>query len=371
MIYLDNNSTTKLDPRVLEAMMPFLTDQYANASSSHHFGKSVKKAVDSAIEDVANLINCNVRNLVITSGATESINLAIKGLAFGTRSKRKRIVTVTTEHKAVLDTCGYLETIGFDVVYVPVDRDGLIDEARLNDAIDENTLLVSVMHANNETGVIQDIEAICGIAKSKGAYFFTDATQTVGKIAVDVERLGVDGLCFSAHKFYGPKGVGGLFLSDSVKKETQPLIHGGGHQNGLRSGTLNSAGIIGLAKACSIAAAEMHENETKIRKLRDDYEADSLTYPGSFVNGHKEKRLYNTSNICFPGQDANMLIDRLKNVAMSNGSACSSMIVEPSHVLTAMGLSEDEASFSLRVTFSRDSQTISLQILEGNGVVNA
>jgi cysteine desulfurase len=366
VIYLDNNSTTKLDSRVLEAMMPYLTDQYANASSSHHFGKSVKKAVDNAIEEVANFVNCSVRNLVITSGATESINLAIKGLAFGTRSKRKRIVTVTTEHKAVLDTCGYLETIGFDVVYVPVDRYGLIDQARLNEAINGNTLLVSVMHANNETGVIQDIEAICSVAKSKGAFFFTDATQTVGKLAVDVERLGVDGLCFSAHKFYGPKGVGGLFLSDVAKKETQPLIHGGGHQNGLRSGTLNSPGIIGLAKACSIAAVEMYENETKIRKLRDDYEVDSLTYPGSFVNGHKEKRLYNTSNICFPGQDANMLIERLKNVAMSNGSACSSMIVEPSHVLTAMGLSEEEANASFRVSIPNGNSHVTLTTLFDN-----
>jgi cysteine desulfurase len=344
-------------------MMPFLTDQYANASSSHHFGKSVKKAVDDALGEIADLINCELKNLVITSGATESINLAIKGLAFGTKSKRKKIVTVTTEHKAVLDTCGYLETIGFDVIYVPVQKDGLIDEARLRGVIDENTLLVSVMHANNETGVLQDIESICTLSKSNGAYFFTDATQTVGKVSVDVEQLGVDGLCFSAHKFYGPKGVGGLYLSDAAKKETQPLIHGGGHQQGLRSGTLNSPGIIGLAKACAIAAQEMKVNESKIRAIRDEFEADALKYPGSFVNGHVEKRLYNTSNICFPGQDANVLIDRLKNVALSNGSACSSMIVEPSHVLTAMGLSVEEANASFRVSIPNGNNYVTLNTL--------
>lgn len=356
MIYLDNNSTTKLDPRVLDAMMPYLTDLYANPSSSHHFGKSVRRAVDDAIDEIGHFLNCRSKNLILTSGATESINLAIKGLAMSGTSKRKRIVTVSTEHKAVLDTCAYLETIGFEVVKLPVNRSGLVDYDQYKSAVTDKTLLVAVMHANNETGVLHDIATLSVHAREVGAYFFTDATQTVGKIPVDADQLGVDSLCFSAHKFFGPKGVGGLYVSDQMKKNMIPLIHGGGHQEGLRSGTLNSPGIIGLAKACSIASTEMHENETKIRKLRDDYEADSMTYPGSFVNGHKVQRLYNTSNICFPGQDANILIDRLRDVAMSNGSACSSLIVEPSHVLTAMGLSEEDASCSLRVGFSTENK---------------
>lgn len=351
MIYLDNNSTTKLDPRVLDAMMPYLTDQYANPSSSHHFGKSVRVAVDEAIDEVSNLLNCRSKNLIVTSGATESINLALKGLALSGNTKRKRIVTVSTEHKAVLDTCTYLETIGFEVITLPVDKNGHINVGEYEEAVTEKTMLVAVMHANNETGVIHDISRLCSIAKDKGAYFFTDATQTVGKLPVDVEKLEIDGLCFSAHKFFGPKGIGGLYVSDRMKKNMIPLIHGGGHQEGLRSGTYNTPGIIGLAKACFIAASEMSENERLTRKNRDKYEEEALKYPGSFVNGDVNHRLFNTSNICFPGQDANQLIQRLKDVAMSNGSACSSRIVEPSHVLMAMGLSEIEANSSIRASF--------------------
>lgn len=371
MNYLDNNSTTKLDPRVLDAMMPFFTDQYANPSSSHHFGKLVRQAVDQSLDDIGNLLNCRLKNIIITSGATESINLAIKGIALSGKSKRKRIVTVSTEHKAVLDTCAYLETIGFEIITLPVSSEGHVDTEEYKAAITDQTLLVAVMHANNETGVIHDIAAFCTIAKAKGAYFFTDATQTVGKLPIDIEQLEVDGLCFSAHKFYGPKGVGGLFISDQMKKNMVPLIHGGGHQEGLRSGTYNTPGIIGLAKACSIAQSEMTENERVIRKQRDEFELEALRFPGSFVNGDRVNRLYNTSNICFPGQDANMLIQSLTDVAMSNGSACSSRIVEPSHVLTAMGLSEDEANCSLRASFGRDSRSSIDFLLESMGVRNA
>lgn len=335
--------------------MPYLTDQYANPSSSHHFGMSVRRAVDDAIDEIGQFLNCRSKNLILTSGATESINLAIKGLALSGKSKRKRIVTVSTEHKAVLDTCDYLETIGFEVVKLPVNRGGLVDYENYKSAVTDKTLLVAVMHANNETGVIHDIASLSVYAREVGAYFFSDATQTVGKIPVDVDTLGVDSLCFSAHKFFGPKGVGGLFVSDQMKNNMIPLIHGGGHQEGLRSGTYNTPGIIGLAKACSIAASEMSENEVLTRKNRDDYEVEALSYPGSFVNGDVNHRLFNTSNICFPGQDANQFIQRHKDMAMSNGSACSSRIIDPSHVLTAMGLREEESNCSLRASFERES----------------
>lgn len=355
LIYLDNNATTPLDPRVLESMMPFLTSQFGNASSSHHFGLSINKAVTEAREKVAELISSDVRDIIFTSGATESINLALKGFASANQHKGKHIVTVQTEHKAVLDTCKYLETNGFEVTYLPVKKDGLIELQELKNALRSDTILVSVMLANNETGVLQPIKEIATITHEAGAVFFSDATQAVGKIEINVEELGIDMMAFSGHKFYGPKGIGGLLVKGlkSHKLKLNPLLHGGGHENGLRSGTLNVPAIIGLGKACEIAKEEMKADAERISVLKNELEKGLLKMPGAFVNGSVERRMYNVCNICFPGMDANVMIGRMKNVAMSNGSACSSAIVEPSHVLKAMGRHDEDAMASIRFSLGR------------------
>jgi cysteine desulfurase len=289
--------------------------------------------------------------LIFTSGATEAINIAIKGVAEGYSNKGKHIIIVSTEHKAVLDTCKDLEKKGCEVTYLPVQSTGLIDLAELEKAIRLDTVLVSVMYVNNETGVIQRIKEITKLAHEKGALFMTDATQAVGKIEIDVDDLGVDLLCFSGHKMYAPKGIGALYVRNKIK--LTPQIHGGGHEHGLRSGTLNVPGIIALAKACEITSEEMDLNQKNISALRDKLESELLILPNTSLNGDLENRIYNTSNICFKGQDANVLIGRMKNIAVSNGSACSSAVVEPSHVFKAMGLSDDEAFASLRFSLGK------------------
>jgi cysteine desulfurase len=349
--YLDNNSTTSIDSRVLEAMLPFLKDNFANPSSIHHFGQNINEKVKQAREKIADFINAEPNELIFTSGATEAINMAIKGVAESYSDRGKHIITVSTEHKAVLDTCKNLEKKGFEVTYLSVLRYGLIDLAELQKAIRPDTVLVSVMYVNNETGVIQPIKEIAKLAHEKGALFITDATQAVGKIEIDVNDLGIDLLCFSAHKMYAPKGIGALYIRNKTK--LTPQIHGGGHEQGLRSGTLNVPGIIALAKACEIASEEMHLNKRNISKLRDKLESELLKLSNASVNGDIENRIYNTTNICFKGQDANVLIGRMKNIAVSNGSACSSAVVEPSHVLKAMGLSDDDAFASLRFSLGK------------------
>jgi cysteine desulfurase len=350
-IYIDYNSTTPIDTRVLEAMLPFLKDNFANSSSTHHFGQNINKKVKQAREQIADFIYAEPNELIFTSGATEAINIAIKGVAESYSNIGKHIITISTEHKAVLDTCKDLERKGFEISYIPVQKNGLIDLSKLEQSIRTDTILVSVMYVNNETGVIQPIKEISSIAHEKGALFMTDATQAAGKIEIDVNDLGVDLLCFSGHKMYAPKGIGALYVRNKVK--LTPQIHGGGHEQGLRSGTLNVPGIIALAKACEISNQEMTENSKIISNLRDTLEKELLKLSNTFLNGDIENRMYNTTNICFKGQDANVLIGRMKNIAVSNGSACSSAIVEPSHVLKAMGLGDDDAFASLRFSLGK------------------
>ncbi|AFL83592.1 cysteine desulfurase family protein [Belliella baltica DSM 15883] len=355
LIYLDNNSTTPLDPRVLESMMPYLTTTFGNASSNHIAGVMANRAVNSAREKVANLINSDPHEIIFTSGATEAINLAIKGIVEQNQDKGNHIVTVSTEHPAVLDTSKYLESKDVEITYLPVDKFGLVDLAEVEKAIRKDTILVSVMLVNNETGVIQPIKEIAELAHQKGAFFMTDATQAVGKMKVSVNEMGIDIMAFSGHKFYGPKGVGGLYLRSRrpYKVKLESLIHGGGHERGVRSGTLNVPGIVGLGVAAEISMKEMEADQERIGDLRDQLEKTFLGMPDTFLNGHPKKRLYNVSNICFKGADADAIIAGLENIAVSNGSACSSIKVEPSHVLTAMGLSESEAYSSLRLSLGR------------------
>ena len=353
IIYLDNNSTTKVDDRVIDKMIPFMKEFYANPSSSHVFGKEVNNLINEARYNVSNLIGCDPKEIIFTSGATEAINLALKGIARSTHFNRKKIVTISTEHKAVLDTCKILENQGFEIVILPVNVDGTIDINSFSNIVDEETLLVAAMYVNNETGVIHDIKRMAEIAHKKGAIFICDATQAVGKINVDVNELEVDMLCFSGHKFHGPKGVGALYVSNTIKSKIQAQQNGGGQESGLRSGTLNTAGIVGLGEACKLASAEMNEIIVTVTELRDELESELLKIPGTFINGNKERRIYNTTNLCFPNNDANVIIGRLKNMAVSNGSACTALIVEPSHVLSAMGLGNDLAFASLRFSLSK------------------
>lgn len=361
IIYLDNNATTPIDPRVLEEMMPFLTHNFANAASTHRFGVSAHEAVKKARKQVGDLIGADTHEIIFTSGATEAINLAIKGVAEAYAHKGNHIVTVSTEHSAVLDTCRYLETKGFEVTYLPVQNDGLLDLEVVKEAIRKDTILVSVMHVNNETGVIQPIQEISEFAHANGSLFMSDCTQSVGKIPVNVDELGIDLLCFSAHKIYGPKGVGALFIRQRKNRIKIPaLLHGGGHERGMRSGTLNVPGIVGLGKACEIAREEMSENEVKIREMRDYLESEILKIEGTWINGDREKRLYNVTNIGFKGVDSEALImglstpeGELPMITVSNGSACTAASIEPSHVLMSIGLSEEKAFNCLRVSLSK------------------
>lgn len=354
ILYIDYNSTTPIDSRVLEAMLPYLKEDFANPSSTHHFGQTINNNVKQAREQIANFINAERNEIIYTSGATEAINIAIKGVAESYSNKGKHIITVKTEHKAVLDTCSDLERKGYEVTYLDVQPNGLIDLALLKKALRPDTILVSVMYVNNETGVIQPIKEIASIVHENGTLFLLDATQAAGKIKIDVDDLEIDLLCLSGHKMYAPKGIGALFVRQrGTKVNLTPQIHGGGHEQGLRSGTLNVPGIIGMAKACEIAKQEMAQNYERIFALRNQLETDLLKLPNTFLNGDSEKRIFNTTNICFKGQDANVMIGRMKNVAVSNGSACSSAIVEPSHVLKAMGLSDEDAFASLRFSLGK------------------
>ncbi|KXK30219.1 MAG: cysteine desulfurase [Candidatus Brocadia sinica] len=355
IIYLDNNATTKLDPRVLVAMMPFLTESYANAASIHPFGVEAHGAVKNAREQVADLICCEANEIVFTSSATEAINLAIKGVAEAYKDKGKHIVTVATEHPAVLGTCRYLEGKGFEITYLPVQSDGLLDLDVVRKSVRKDTILVSVMLVNNEIGVIQPIKEIAEITHSKGSFFMTDGTQAVGKLPINVNELGIDLMSFSGHKFYGPKGIGALYIRGKRpnKVRLNPLIHGGGHEKGLRSGTLNVPGIVGLGKASEIAKQEMETDAKRIGELRDHLEKEVLKIKNTSLNGHPTKRLYNVSNICFKGADADAVMVGLKGIMISNGSACTSTKIEPSHVLKALNLSDEDAFASLRFSLGR------------------
>lgn len=354
IIYFDNNATTPLDMRVLDAMLPFLKENFANASSSHYFGLKANEAVIAARAKVANLICAEENEIVFTSGATEAINLALKGVAENYSEKGKHIVTVVTEHSAVLDTCKHLETKGYDVDYLAVNSFGLIDLNELKNILRSDTILVCVMYANNETGVIQPVKAIAQLTHDAGALYMCDATQAVGKIEIDVDALGIDLLCMSGHKLYALKGVGALYVRQRMNRvKLSALIHGGGHEKGLRSGTLNVPGIVALAKASEIAQQEMKQDAERISNLRNELENELLKIEGTFVNGKTDNRIFNTTNICFRGNDANVMIGRMKNVAVSNGSACSSAVIEPSHVLVSMGMSDDDAFASIRFSLGK------------------
>src|SRR5690606_1490834 len=354
-IYLDNNATTPMDPRVLEAMIPYFTEKFGNAASrSHSFGWVGEEAVDYAREQIAKLINANPKEIILTSGATEADNLAIKGVFEMYASKGNHIITCTTEHKAVLDTCKHIEKLGGEVTYLQVQPDGLIDLAELEKAITSKTILIAIMYGNNEIGVIQPMREISAIAKKHGVLFFTDGTQAVGKIPVDVEADGIDLMAFTAHKMYGPKGVGALYVrrkNPRVKVTAQ--MDGGGHERGMRSGTLNVPGIVGLGKACELAKQEMAADTARLLKLREKLETELLKMEESYLNGSKESRLPHVSNISFKYVEGEGLMMGIKDLAVSSGSACTSASLEPSYVLKAMGMSDDLAHSSLRFGLSR------------------
>lgn len=352
-IYFDNNATTRVDDEVLEAMLPFFTENYGNASSKlHAFGWQAEAAVEKAKVQVASLINCEPGELIFTSGATESINLGIKGIFEAYKTKGDHIITVKTEHKAVLDVCAHLEKQGASVTYLNVDREGVIDLEELQNAITEKTILICVMAANNETGVLQDIEKIGQICNERKIIFFTDATQYIGKMRCDVIDQNIHCMAFSAHKFHGPKGVGALYIRRKDPRVTLlAQMQGGSHQNNLRSGTLNVVGIVGMAKACELAQRDYWKMNEHISKIKNHFEHQLLDIEGLSINGTTRSRLYNTSNVKFP-QQLN-LKELLNQFAFSSGSACTSFEATPSHVLKAMGLSDEEVKSSYRFSFSK------------------
>lgn len=354
-IYLDNNATTPLDPRVLEAMLPYFTNKFGNAASRNHaFGWVAEEGVDYAREQVAKLIGCTEKEIIFTSGATEADNLGIKGVFEMYHEKGNHIITATTEHKAVLDTCKHLEKLGAKVTYLQVKEDGLIDLQELEAAMTEQTILVTIMYGNNEIGVIQPIKEISAIAHKYGALFMTDATQAVGKIPVDVNADGIDLMAFSAHKMYGPKGVGVLYVrrkNPRVKVTAQ--IDGGGHERGMRSGTLNVPGIVGLGKACELCRLEMDEEAKRLSALRDKLESSLTVLEESYVNGNVEHRLPHVANISFKYVEGEGLMMAMKDLAVSSGLACTSASLEPSYVLKSLGLSDDLAHSSIRFGLGR------------------
>jgi cysteine desulfurase len=348
-IYFDNNATTRLDPRVLGAMMPYLENRFGNASSIHWFGQEARRGMDLARQRVADLVGASPEEIVFTSGGTEADNQAVMGLADLLGRPGSRIVTTGIEHQAVLSSCRHLERKGFAVSYLPVDSDGRIAPAALAALLDDDTILVSIMFANNEVGSIQPVREAAAVARSKGVLFHTDAVQAAGRIPIDVEALGVDFLSISGHKIHGPKGIGALFVRRGL---TSPvLIHGGHHEKNRRAGTENVAAIVGFGEACSLAKERLGEAAAATRILRDRLEAGILErIPGVRINGCPHNRLSNTSNISFPGLDSQLLAITLDlmGIAVSTGSACQSEVREPSYVLTAMGRTPEEASDCIR-----------------------
>jgi cysteine desulfurase len=354
-IYLDSNATTPVDERVLQTMIPYFTQNFGNAASRNHpFGWSAEEAVDYAREQVAKIIGASEKEIIFTSGATESNNLAIKGVFEMYAEKGKHIITINTEHKAVLDACKHAEKLGAEVTYLSVGEDGLLNLEDLEKAMRPDTILVSIMYANNEIGVVQPIRQISEIVKKYGALFHTDATQAIGKIPVDVIADGIDLLSFSAHKMYGPKGVGALYVrrkNPRVKVTAQ--MDGGGHERGMRSGTLNVPGIVGFGKACEIAMAEMDSDAKRLGALRDKLETALLEIEEAYRNGNKEHRLPHVANISFKYVEGEGLMMGVKDIAVSSGSACTSASLEPSYVLKNLGLDDELAHSSLRFGLSK------------------
>lgn len=352
MIYLDYNATTPVDERVISKILPFFSAQFGNAASAHPFGQAARQAVDHARATIAKFIGASAEEIIFTSGATESCNLAIKGIFDTYKEKGNHILTVATEHSAVLDTCKNLEALGAAVTYLPVDQDGLLDLDQLAEAIRSDTILVAVMFANNETGVLQPIEEIGRICHEKGTLFFCDGTQAIGKIPVDVQNCGIDLLAFSGHKIYAPKGTGGLYIRrKNPRVVLTEQIHGGGHERGLRSGTLNVPGIIGMAAALDLFT---EAESSAIQTLRDRLETALLALPGVKLNGHPELRIGQVSNLSFEAVVGKQLLGVLNTqLAISSGSACSAASAAPSHVLLAMGVSENLARTALRFSLGR------------------
>jgi cysteine desulfurase len=355
-IYLDNHATTPMDPRVLDAMMPYFTEHFGNAASRNHaFGWVAEEAVEKARKQIGQLIGANAKEIIFTSGATESNNLAIKGVAQMYAERGNHIITAATEHKAVLDTCKRLEKEGVRVTYLPLKGDGLVDLDMLREAITDKTILVSIMYANNEIGVIQPIREIGRICKEKGILFHTDAVQAVGKIPVNVIEDNIDLLSLSGHKIYGPKGVGALYVRRrNPRVQLTAQMDGGGHERGMRSGTLNVPGIVGLGAACEIAGREMAEEAARVRRLRDKLKAKlESELEEVYVNGSMEHRLPGNLNMSFAYVEGESLLMGINDVAVSSGSACTSATLEPSYVLKALGLGDDLAHTSIRFGIGR------------------
>lgn len=353
-IYLDYSATTPVDPRVAEEMIPWLTERFGNpASRSHAYGWEAEEAVEKARAQVASLIKADPREIIWTSGATESDNLALKGAAHFYKDKGKHLITVRTEHKAILDTMRELERQGFEVTYLDVQENGLLDLDALKAAIRPDTILVSVMMVNNEIGVIQDIEAIGEITREKGIIFHVDAAQAAGKVDIDLSKLKVDLMSLSAHKIYGPKGIGALYVRRKPRVRLEAQMHGGGHERGLRSGTLPTHQIVGMGKAFALAEAEMAEENQRIRRLRDRLLAGIKTIPETYVNGDMEHRVPHNLNVSFNYVEGESLIMAIKELAVSSGSACTSASLEPSYVLRALGRNDELAHSSIRFTIGR------------------
>jgi cysteine desulfurase len=355
-IYMDNHATTPVDPRVVEAMLPYFGEKFGNAASrNHEFGWVAEEAVENARGQIARLISATPKEIVFTSGATESTNLAIKGAAEMYREKGNHIITQVTEHKATLDTCKRLEKYGYEVTYLPVEKDGRINLDNLRRAITPKTILISIMYANNEIGVVQPIAEIGKIAKEKGIFFHVDGVQAVGKIPVDVQKDGIDLMSISAHKIYGPKGVGALYVRrKNPRVQLAAIIDGGGHERGMRSGTLNVPGIVGLGKACEICQNEMEKESKELKRLREKLTHSIMSrLDETFINGSMEHRLPHNINISFAYVEGESLLMGINDIAVSSGSACTSATLEPSYVLKALGVGEDLAHTSIRFGIGR------------------
>ena len=352
-IYMDYAATTPVDPRVLKAMQPYQSKKFGNTMSLHSFGQEAKEAVEESRRKVSGLLNAESGKVIFTGSATEANNQALKGVAFANREKGKHIVISSIEHQCVLDSARWLQKQGFELTYLPVDNCGLVDPSAVSDAIRKDTILVSVMHANNEIGTVEPVGEIGKICREKGVFFHTDAAQSLGKISVDVEEMNVDLLTACAHKMYGPKGVGALFVKEGVRIE--PLLHGGGHEFGLRSSTVNVAGIVGFGAAADLAGREMKSESKRLTKLRDRLAGGVLSIDQAHLNGHPTLRLPTIASFWFAFIEGESLVAQLdmRNVAASTGSACSSESLEPSHVLIAIGLKHEEAHGSLRLSLGR------------------
>lgn len=362
-IYLDNQATTPCDPRILEKMLPYFCQIFGNPHSrSHPHGWMAESAVEKARKQVAHIINADPREIIFTSGATESNNLAIKGVAQFNKGKKNHIITVTTEHKCVLDSCRHLEQDGFEITYLPVGTDGLIDLENLRAAIKDSTVLVSVMAVNNEIGVIQPLAEIGKICRDRGIYFHTDAAQAIGKIQIDVEAMNIDLLSVSGHKIYGPKGIGALYVRRRPRVRLQALINGGGQERGMRSGTLSPALCVGLGEACALAEAEMTQEHARIKRLADKfYTTIQERLPDVFLNGHLTQRVPGNLNLSFAYVEGESLIMGIKSLSVSSGSACTSASLEPSYVLKAIGVGEELAHTSIRFGIGRFTTEVEIE----------